>query len=166
VLAQELCAPELPAPHGAGSDDDSGTESDSASQRARDDALGLGRGRRERERVAPARGGGRVLGGEVLATLADLRAAHAGDPAAHALFSALLRAAGAPYVRILRRWVTRGELADAHGEVLVREDTSVRREGGVLESVVDEYWERRYTVRAISPYSAHSFSSLPRYGGR
>ena len=69
----------------------------------------------------------------------------AGDPSARALYGTLLRAAGRPYVEMLRQWTRTGTLADPYEEFCVKESRFINR--GTLEmDYTDEYWERRYTV--------------------
>jgi hypothetical protein len=69
-----------------------------------------------------------------------------GDPTANMLYGTLLKAAGKPYVSMLRMWVTTGKLLDPHEELLVKESKFIDR--GIIEmDYTDEYWERRYTVR-------------------
>ena len=88
-------------------------------------------------------------GGEVLTQLHKLAQVHAGDPKAQAVFGTLLRDASKPYARVLRRWCQRGYLEDPYDEFMVRESRFIDR--GILErDYVDEYWERRYTVREFS----------------
>jgi gamma-tubulin complex component 2 len=88
-------------------------------------------------------------GGEVLAQLHKLAQVHAGDPKAQAVYGTLLRDASKPYARVLRRWCERGYLEDPYDEFMVRESRFIDR--GILErDYVDEYWERRYTVREFA----------------
>ena len=92
-------------------------------------------------------------GGEVLAQLHKLTQAHAGDPRAQAVYGALLRDSSRPYARVLRRWCEQGYLEDPYDEFMVRESRFIDR--GILErDYVDEYWERRYTVRAHGTLSS------------
>ena len=69
-----------------------------------------------------------------------------GDPTANMLYGTLLKAAGKPYVSMLRMWVTMGKLLDPHEELLVKESKFIDR-GNLEMDYTDEYWERRYTVR-------------------
>jgi gamma-tubulin complex component 2 len=72
-----------------------------------------------------------------------------GDPTASTLYGTLLRAAGKPYVDMLRAWVTTGKLTDPYEELLLKESKFIDR--GILEvDYTDEYWEGRYTVRVSS----------------
>lgn len=69
-----------------------------------------------------------------------------GDPSARTLYGALLKAAGKPYVSMLRVWTRTGSLNDPYEEMCVKESKFINR--GTLEmDYTDEYWERRYTVR-------------------
>ncbi|KAF5340403.1 hypothetical protein D9611_007834 [Ephemerocybe angulata] len=87
-----------------------------------------------------------VKGGEVLAIIYERMQNMAGDPTAHTIYNTLLRAAGKPYVEMLRRWVTTGKLVDPYEEILVKESKFIDR--GILEmDYTDDYWERRYTLR-------------------
>ncbi|KAF8581464.1 hypothetical protein K439DRAFT_223304 [Ramaria rubella] len=92
-------------------------------------------------------------GGEVLTQIHKLAQAHAGDPRAQTVYSTLLRDASKPYARVLRRWCERGYLEDPYDEFMVRESRFIDR--GILErDYVDEYWERRYTLRDGSTITA------------
>ena len=87
-----------------------------------------------------------VKGGEVLTIIYERTQNMSGDPTANKLYGAMLRAAGKPYVSMLREWITTGKLVDAYEELLVKESKFISR--GILEvDYTDEYWERRYTVR-------------------
>lgn len=86
-----------------------------------------------------------VKGGEVLTIIYDRMLNMSGDPTANTLYGALLKAAGKPYVAMLRMWITTGRLVDPYEELLVKESKFINR--GILEmDYTDEYWERRYTV--------------------
>lgn len=144
-LATADAAPDAPSSSSASASDDE----DDAETRARNEALGLG-GAALKAVLSEINTAGAsaiaVKGGEVLSILHE-RAQHmAGDPAARALYGALLRAAGRPYVGVLRVWAATGRLADPYEEVCVKESRFIDR--GTLEmDYTDEYWERRYTVR-------------------
>ncbi|EFX01498.1 spindle pole body component [Grosmannia clavigera kw1407] len=85
-------------------------------------------------------------GGAVLETITRRLEAMSGDPAARALLTALLREASRPYMVMLNEWLHHGGISDPHGEFLVKEQKSIRRE--VLKNdYTDEYWDRRYTLR-------------------
>lgn len=86
-----------------------------------------------------------VKGGEVLTIIHERMHSMAGDPAAKELYSALLKAAGAPYVEMVLAWIRTGKLVDPYEEMCVKESKFIDR--GTLEmDYTDEYWERRYTV--------------------
>ncbi|KZT25586.1 gamma-tubulin complex, DGRIP84/SPC97 component [Neolentinus lepideus HHB14362 ss-1] len=97
----------------------------------------------------------KVIGGEVLAIIYERVQNMSGDPAANKLYSTLLRAAGRPYVTMVQTWITRGKLLDPYGELCVKESKSINR--GTLEiDYVDEYWDKRYTLRDGSTLSGPS----------
>ncbi|KAF8269440.1 Spc98 family-domain-containing protein [Lactarius quietus] len=80
-----------------------------------------------------------VKGGEVLAILHTRMQHTAGDPAARALYGALLRAAGRPYVEMLQEWTRVGTLSDPYEEFCVdytdeygNGDTRCLRDGSTL----------------------------------
>jgi gamma-tubulin complex component 2 len=86
-----------------------------------------------------------VKGGEVLTIIYERMLNMSGDPTASTLYGTLLKAAGKPYVAMLRMWITTGRLFDPYEELLVKESKFINR--GILEmDYTDEYWERRYTV--------------------
>lgn len=85
-------------------------------------------------------------GGAVLETITKRLETMSGDPAARALLTTLLRDASRPYMAMLNEWLHHGGISDPHGEFLVKEQKSIRRE--VLKNdYTDEYWDRRYTLR-------------------
>ena len=47
---------------------------------------------------------------------------------------------------MLNEWLHHGSIKDPHNEFLVREQKSIRRER-LQDDYIDEYWERRYTIR-------------------
>ncbi|OAA59557.1 spindle pole body component [Niveomyces insectorum RCEF 264] len=85
-------------------------------------------------------------GGAVLDLITKRLAALAGDPAARALLTALLRDASRPYMGMLNEWLHHGGISDPHAEFLVKEQKSIRRELLKVD-YTDEYWDRRYTLR-------------------
>ncbi|KAF8880566.1 Spc98 family-domain-containing protein [Infundibulicybe gibba] len=96
-----------------------------------------------------------VKGGEVLTIIYERMQNMSGDPTAHTLYGTLLKAAGQPYVGMLRVWILKGRLVDPYEELLVKESKFINR--GILEmDYTDEYWERRYTLRDGSTLSAPS----------
>ncbi|RXW17512.1 hypothetical protein EST38_g8351 [Candolleomyces aberdarensis] len=134
-----------------GDDDDDETDEE---ERARNEALGLGGARLKAVLSEFSSGAGAgdssssiyIKGGEVLTIIYDRMQNMAGDPTAHTIYKTLLRAAGKPYVEMLRRWVTTGKLVDPYEELLVKESKFINR--GILEDdYTDDYWERRYTLR-------------------
>ncbi|KAJ7184367.1 Spc98 family-domain-containing protein [Mycena filopes] len=154
-----------------GSADDPAAELDSSSsattsdaeEDARNEALGLGGAKLkavlseiDKNGLDVAGGSGiAVKGGEVLTIIYERMQNMSGDPTANALYSTLLRAAGTPYVAMLRVWIMTGRLVDPYEELLVKESKFINR--GILEmDYTDEYWERRYTLRDGSTLAAPS----------
>ena len=90
-----------------------------------------------------------VKGGEVLTIIYERMQHLSGDPTARQLYSTLLRAAGAPYVGMVREWTNTGRLVDPYEELCVKEAKFIDK--GILEmDYTDEYWERRYTVSSYA----------------
>ena len=133
------------------SDDSSSSEDEET--RARNEALGLGNIKKIVKNLTRNSEDDFSLrnppkGGQVLAELHKLAQSHAGDPKAQAVYGTLLRDASKPYARVLRRWCEHGYLEDPYDEFMVRESRFIDK--GILErDYVDEYWERRYTVRCF-----------------
>ncbi|TFK37007.1 Spc98 family-domain-containing protein [Crucibulum laeve] len=153
----------------ATADDPSGELSDSSSsgsdaeEDARNEALGLGGAKLKavlseinKNDMGVAGGSGiAVKGGEVLTIIYERMQNMSGDPTARTVYGTLLKAAGKPYVEMLRVWVSSGRLIDPYEELLVKESKFINR--GILEmDYTDEYWERRYTLRDGSTSSASS----------
>lgn len=143
-LATADAAPDVASSSSGGEDDE-----EDADTRAKNEALGLG-GASLKAVLSEINSADAsaipVKGGEVLSILYE-RAQHlAGDPAARAVYGALLRAAGKPYVGVLRAWAATGRLVDPFEEVCVKESKFINR-GTLEQDFIDEYWERRYTVR-------------------
>ncbi|GJJ13068.1 hypothetical protein Clacol_007317 [Clathrus columnatus] len=145
------------------SDENSDADSDSSSTRARNAELGLAPNLNkivknmslDADLSLNSSLNTPPKGGEVLTTLSTLLNTHAGDPRACLVYGILLRDASLPYARILLKWVKRGHLEDPYEEFMVRESRAIDR--GILErDYVDEYWERRYTLRDGSTSSAVS----------
>lgn len=84
-------------------------------------------------------------GGSVLGLITKRLASMSGDPAARTLLTTLLREASRPYMSMLNEWLHHGGIRDPHGEFLIRESKSIRRER-LEEDYTDEYWEKRYTI--------------------
>jgi gamma-tubulin complex component 2 len=141
-------------------DDPSGSASSSSpsptasdmEREARNEALGLGGAKLKavlseinKNGLDVNTGNTVVKGGEVLTIIYERMQNMSGDPTAHKLYGTLLRAAGAPYVAMLKVWTTTGKLVDPYEELCVKESKFINR--GILEmDYTDEYWERRYTV--------------------
>jgi gamma-tubulin complex component 2 len=86
-------------------------------------------------------------GGSVLRLLTRRLQSQSGDPASRQLLTTLLREASRPYMRMLNEWLHHGNVRDPHNEFLIKEQKSIRREG-LEQDYTDEYWEKRYTIRA------------------
>ena len=86
-------------------------------------------------------------GGSVLRLLTRRLQSQSGDPAARQLLTSLLREASRPYMAMLNEWLHHGNVRDPHNEFLIKEQKSIRREG-LEQDYTDEYWEKRYTIRA------------------
>ncbi|GLB41061.1 putative spindle pole body component [Lyophyllum shimeji] len=142
--------------------DDASNESESsespstsdAEEEARNEALGLGGAKLKavlseinKNGMDVTGGSGiAVKGGEVITIIYERMQNMSGDPTANTLYGTLLRAAGKPYVTMLRVWITTGRLDDPYEELLLKESKFINR--GILEmDYTDEYWERRYTLR-------------------
>jgi gamma-tubulin complex component 2 len=85
-------------------------------------------------------------GGSVLGLITKRLASMSGDPAARTLLTTLLREASRPYMVMLNEWLHHGGIKDPHGEFLIKEQRSIKRER-LDEDYTDEYWEKRYTIR-------------------
>lgn len=85
-------------------------------------------------------------GGIILGILAHRLSTMAGDVAARALLENLLHESSKPYMHMLNLWLHHGEIKDPHGEFLIKEQKSIRKEK-LDEDYTDEYWEKRYTIR-------------------
>lgn len=85
-------------------------------------------------------------GGVVLGLITKRLETMSGDPAARELLTALLRDSSRPYMVMLNEWLHHGSINDPHGEFLIKEQKSLRRER-LEQDYTDEYWERRYTIR-------------------
>jgi len=85
-------------------------------------------------------------GGIVLGILAHRLSTLAGDVSARALLQNLLHESSKPYMHMLNLWLHHGEINDPHGEFLIKEQKSIRKEK-LDEDYTDEYWEKRYTIR-------------------
>lgn len=85
-------------------------------------------------------------GGSVLGLITRRLASMSGDPAARSLLTTLLREASRPYMTMLNEWLHHGGIKDPHGEFLIKEQKSIKREG-LQQDFTDQYWEKRYTIR-------------------
>jgi len=85
-------------------------------------------------------------GGIVLGILAHRLSTLAGDVSARALLENLLHESSKPYMHMLNLWLHHGEINDPHGEFLIKEQKSIRKEK-LDEDYTDEYWDKRYTIR-------------------
>ena len=85
-------------------------------------------------------------GGSVLRLITERLSNMSGDPAARELLQGLLRGASKPYMSMLNEWLHHGSIKDPHGEFLIKEQKSIRRDQ-LEEDYTDEYWEKRYTIR-------------------
>jgi gamma-tubulin complex component 2 len=85
-------------------------------------------------------------GGSVLGLITKRLGSMAGDPAARTLLTTLLREASRPYMTMLNEWLHHGGIRDPHGEFVIKEQKSIKRER-LDEDYTDEYWEKRYTIR-------------------
>lgn len=85
-------------------------------------------------------------GGAVLRLISKRLAVMSGDPSAREVLSTLLREASRPYMAMLNEWLHHGNVRDPHQEFLIKEQSSIRREG-LEQDYTDEYWEKRYTLR-------------------
>ncbi|KIK01193.1 hypothetical protein K443DRAFT_678657 [Laccaria amethystina LaAM-08-1] len=157
-LILELATADDPAADGSSS---SSSSSDDEEEAARNEALGLGGAKlkavlseiNKKDTDVTGSSGISVKGGEVLTIIYERMQNMSGDPTANMLYGTLLKAAGKPYVSMLRMWVTTGKLLDPHEELLVKESKFIDR--GIIEmDYTDEYWERRYTLRDGSTSSS------------
>ena len=85
-------------------------------------------------------------GASVLRLLTDRLSHMAGDLAARKMLQKLLSDASRPYMTMLNEWLHHGGIKDPHGEFLINEQQSIRREK-LEDDYTDEYWEKRYTIR-------------------
>lgn len=85
-------------------------------------------------------------GGSVLRLITQRLSTMSGDPAARQLLTTLLKEASKSYMAMLNEWLHHGNVRDPHGEFLIKEQKSIRREG-LEQDYTDEYWEKRYTIR-------------------
>ena len=86
------------------------------------------------------------IGGSVLGLVTQRLASFAGDPSVKNLLQMLLREASRPYMTMLNEWLHHGSIKDPHGEFMIKEQKSIKRER-LDQDYTDEYWEKRYTIR-------------------
>lgn len=89
-------------------------------------------------------------GGSVLKLITKRLELFSGDPSARAILNSFLRNASRPYMLMLNEWLHHGTIKDLYAEFLVKEQKSINRER-LSEDYVDDYWERRYTLRDNMP---------------
>ncbi|KAF2238435.1 hypothetical protein EV356DRAFT_507566 [Viridothelium virens] len=85
-------------------------------------------------------------GGSVLRLITRRLESISGDPAARTLLTTVLREASRPYMTMLNEWLHHGGIKDPHGEFLIREQKSIKREE-LDRDYTDAYWEKRYAIR-------------------
>ena len=151
----------------------SSSDQEDPEEAARNEALGLGGAKlksvlseiNKADIVGLSDGSGiAVKGGEVLTIIYERMQNMSGDPTASMIYGKLLKQGSRPYLQMLRDWVSNGRLVDPYEELLVKESKFIDR--GILDmDYVDEYWERRYTVRRY-PLSLSSFLTLCIASGR
>jgi gamma-tubulin complex component 2 len=86
-----------------------------------------------------------IVGGEVLAVISSIMKLQSGDPDASRVYGLLWQKSSQPYMKMLKRWMTRGIWRDRWEEGCVREAKWTAN----VTSSGDEEWERRYTVRGV-----------------
>ena len=87
-----------------------------------------------------------LKGGNVLRLLTDRLSHMSGDPEARKLLEGLLSDTSRPYMKMLNEWLHHGSIKDLHGEFVIRELQSIRRDK-LATDYTDEYWDKRYTIR-------------------
>ncbi|CCG83482.1 putative Spindle pole body component [Taphrina deformans PYCC 5710] len=88
----------------------------------------------------------KIKGGAVLELLTARLRLLSGDPIAKKILSHLLKESSVPYTAMLNMWIHHGVVRDAHDEFLIREQSSIRKEG-LKEDYTGVYWDKRYTIR-------------------
>jgi len=68
------------------------------------------------------------------------------DPVARSLYTLLLIKTSQPYAQCILRWVATGHLTDVYEENMIQESKSLDR-NTLKGDYVDQYWERKYTLR-------------------
>lgn len=80
------------------------------------------------------------------------------DPVASEIYSMLLLRASQPCAQHLLKWISTGQLSDPYDEFMIRESKSVDRVT-LDQDYVDEYWERKYTLKDAGLTAAASSQS-------
>lgn len=88
-----------------------------------------------------------LRGGAVLRSISELMRREMGNSEASNLYEELLGVASKPYLKMLERWISEGVLDDNFEEFLIQE-TLAHNVGSSADNV-DDYWDKRYTVRAM-----------------
>lgn len=88
----------------------------------------------------------KLKGGAVLELLTKRLQALSGDPIARRILGHLLKETSVPYTRMLNLWMHNGLVQDPHEEFLIREQSSINKEG-LREDYTGVYWDKRYTIR-------------------
>lgn len=88
----------------------------------------------------------KIKGGAILEILTSRMRLLSGDPTAKKILGHLLKESSVPYTKMLNLWVHHGVIQDVHEEFLVREQSSIRKEG-LKEDYTGVYWDKRYTIR-------------------
>ncbi|KAF8342595.1 Spc98 family-domain-containing protein [Cantharellus anzutake] len=129
-----------------GSDEDEDDEEEDPEQAALNREMGLSNLKDVIKAMMADESGGIVKGGEVVTIVWERMRNNSGDPTAFQVYRTLLHRCSLPYTQMIRTWSTTGFLRDPYDELMVKESKSINR--GMLEmDYIDEYWEKRYTLR-------------------
>ena len=60
----------------------------------------------------------------------------------------LLERASLPYIKILFRWIYRGELRDSYGEFMVKENKEFRSKDNIDKIYNDHFWYKRFEINS------------------
>lgn len=88
----------------------------------------------------------KIKGGAVLELVTTRLKALSGDPIARRILGHLLKDASVPYTLMLNSWMHNGLVQDPHEEFLIKEQSSISKEG-LKEDYTGVYWDKRYTIR-------------------
>lgn len=88
-----------------------------------------------------------LRGGAVLRSIAELMRREMGNSEASNLYEELLAVASKPYLKMLEKWISEGNIDDPFEEFLIQE--TLAHNAGSSADNVDDYWDKRYTVRAM-----------------